>query len=75
VCAGKEGPIHDVQWSPTGKDFVVVHGCILDPDRDTKDHVVALTSILGLLLAYFRPCFFGGSNGINSKARFPAVYY
>jgi hypothetical protein len=46
-----------VQWSPNGKDFVVVHGCILDLDRDTKDHVVALTSILGLLIAYFMLCF------------------
>ncbi|XRB05145.1 Eukaryotic translation initiation factor 2A [Pycnococcus provasolii] len=22
----KEGPIHDVQWSPIGRDFIVVHG-------------------------------------------------
>jgi len=27
VLSGKEGPIHDVQWSPSGKEFVVVHGC------------------------------------------------
>ncbi|CAI5491112.1 unnamed protein product, partial [Closterium sp. Naga37s-1] len=26
VPLSKEGPIHDVQWSPNGKDFVVVHG-------------------------------------------------
>ncbi|GAQ89685.1 Eukaryotic translation initiation factor eIF2A family protein [Klebsormidium nitens] len=26
VPLSKEGPIHDVQWSPSGKDFVVVHG-------------------------------------------------
>lgn len=27
--AGKEGPIHDVQWSYSGKEFAVVYGCIL----------------------------------------------
>lgn len=26
VPLSKEGPIHDVQWSPTGADFVVVYG-------------------------------------------------
>lgn len=25
----EEGPIHGVQWSPSGKEFVVVYGCIL----------------------------------------------
>ncbi|EOX95116.1 Eukaryotic translation initiation factor eIF2A family protein isoform 1 [Theobroma cacao] len=25
----KEGPIHDVQWSYSGKEFAVVYGCIL----------------------------------------------
>lgn len=25
----KEGPVHDVQWSPSGKEFAVVYGCIL----------------------------------------------
>ncbi|KAG9136871.1 hypothetical protein Leryth_026098 [Lithospermum erythrorhizon] len=25
----KEGPVHDVQWSSTGKEFAVVYGCIL----------------------------------------------
>jgi translation initiation factor 2A len=29
VPLSKEGPIHDVQWSPTGKDFLVIYGCIL----------------------------------------------
>ncbi|KAJ7525827.1 hypothetical protein O6H91_17G068800 [Diphasiastrum complanatum] len=26
VPLSKEGPVHDAQWSPTGKDFVVVYG-------------------------------------------------
>jgi translation initiation factor 2A len=26
VPLSKEGPIHDVQWSPTGKDFLVIYG-------------------------------------------------
>mmetsp|Transcript_64947 Transcript_64947/g.154959 ORF Transcript_64947/g.154959 Transcript_64947/m.154959 type:complete len:625 (-) Transcript_64947:293-2167(-) len=26
VALGKEGPIHDVAWSPSGKEFVVVYG-------------------------------------------------
>ena len=26
VALGKEGPIHDVAWSPGGKEFVVVYG-------------------------------------------------
>ena len=26
---GKEGPIHDVQWSNSGSEFAVVYGCIL----------------------------------------------
>uniref|UniRef100_A0A9I9DFS5 Eukaryotic translation initiation factor 2A n=1 Tax=Cucumis melo TaxID=3656 RepID=A0A9I9DFS5_CUCME len=25
----KEGPVHDVQWSPSGSEFAVVYGCIL----------------------------------------------
>ncbi|GAA0154830.1 translation initiation factor [Lithospermum erythrorhizon] len=25
----KEGPVHDLQWSSTGKEFAVVYGCIL----------------------------------------------
>eukprot|EP00246_Nothoceros_aenigmaticus_P005244 TRINITY_DN17156_c0_g1_i1.p1 TRINITY_DN17156_c0_g1~~TRINITY_DN17156_c0_g1_i1.p1 ORF type:complete len:422 (+),score=58.21 TRINITY_DN17156_c0_g1_i1:138-1268(+) len=29
----KDGPIHDVQWSPSGKEFVVVHGFM--PSRST----------------------------------------
>lgn len=27
--AGKEGPIHDAQWSNSGSEFAVVYGCIL----------------------------------------------
>ena len=27
--AGKEGPVHDVQWSYSGLEFAVVYGCIL----------------------------------------------
>lgn len=27
--AGKEGPVHDVQWSYSGSEFAVVYGCIL----------------------------------------------
>lgn len=26
---GKEGPVHDVQWSFSGSEFAVVYGCIL----------------------------------------------
>lgn len=26
---GKEGPVHDVQWSYCGSEFAVVYGCIL----------------------------------------------
>lgn len=26
---GKEGPVHDVQWSYSGSEFAVVYGCIL----------------------------------------------
>lgn len=26
VPLAKEGPIYDAQWSPSGKEFVVVHG-------------------------------------------------
>lgn len=26
--AGKEGPVHDVQWSPSGLEFAVVYGCM-----------------------------------------------
>mmetsp|Transcript_70221 Transcript_70221/g.146343 ORF Transcript_70221/g.146343 Transcript_70221/m.146343 type:complete len:631 (+) Transcript_70221:36-1928(+) len=26
VALGKEGPIHDVAWSPSGKEFIVVYG-------------------------------------------------
>ena len=26
--AGKEGPIHDVQWSTSGLEFAVVYGCM-----------------------------------------------
>lgn len=29
MCAGKEGPVHDVQWSYSGSEFSVVYGCIL----------------------------------------------
>lgn len=29
MLAGKEGPVHDVQWSYSGKEFAVVYGCIL----------------------------------------------
>eukprot|EP00961_Rhodomonas_salina_P145026 1952119-Rhodomonas_salina.1 len=28
VALGKEGPIHDVAWSPAGKEFIVVYGYI-----------------------------------------------
>lgn len=27
--AGKEGPVHDAQWSYSGLEFAVVYGCIL----------------------------------------------
>lgn len=27
VPLGREGPVYSVQWSPTGREFVVVHGC------------------------------------------------
>lgn len=27
VTLDKEGPIHDLAWSPNGKEFVVVYGC------------------------------------------------
>lgn len=27
VPLAKEGPIYDVSWSPSGKEFVVVYGC------------------------------------------------
>lgn len=26
VALGKEGPIHDVAWSPAGREFVVIYG-------------------------------------------------
>ena len=26
VPLGKEGPIHDMEWAPNGKSFVVVYG-------------------------------------------------
>lgn len=29
IFAGKEGPVHDVQWSYSGSEFAVVYGCIL----------------------------------------------
>ncbi|CAM8943843.1 unnamed protein product [Rhodiola kirilowii] len=29
VPLNKEGPVHDVRWSYSGKDFAVVYGCIL----------------------------------------------
>lgn len=29
ISTEKEGPIHDVSWSPTGKEFVVTYGCII----------------------------------------------
>lgn len=29
ILSGKEGPVHDVQWSHSGSEFAVVYGCIL----------------------------------------------
>lgn len=29
VTTDKEGPIHEVAWSPNGREFVVVYGCTL----------------------------------------------
>lgn len=29
ALTGKEGPVHDVQWSFSGSEFAVVYGCIL----------------------------------------------
>ena len=28
IFAGKEGPVHDVQWSYSGSEFAMVYGCI-----------------------------------------------
>lgn len=28
MTAGKEGPVHEVQWSSSGSEFAVVYGCI-----------------------------------------------
>lgn len=28
MLSGKEGPVHDVRWSFSGKEFAVVYGCI-----------------------------------------------
>lgn len=29
MVAGKEGPVHDVQWSTSGSEFAVVYGCMV----------------------------------------------
>jgi hypothetical protein len=49
--AGKEGPIHDVQWSPTGKDFLVIYGCILS-FQQMRAHFCLAAGTLTISIAY-----------------------
>eukprot|EP00850_Spirogloea_muscicola_P006734 SM000032S12118 [mRNA] locus=s32:629671:633479:+ [translate_table: standard] len=51
VCSDKDGPIHDVQWSPLGDCFVVVYGCILQSEYRR----VMVTWDLPLMLAAHLP--------------------
>ncbi|KAK6146351.1 hypothetical protein DH2020_020220 [Rehmannia glutinosa] len=41
VSLGKEGPVHDVQWSFSGKEFAVVYGCFGNLPGD----MIAMTGI------------------------------